>query len=58
MKEEILIDGQLCAIILPASYDEPGIHFFTSAGLVAAARFNVLCPWQGDLGPYAQSRLA
>jgi hypothetical protein len=30
MKEEIFIDGQLCAIILPASYDEPGIHFFTS----------------------------
>jgi hypothetical protein len=30
MKEEILIDGQLCAIILPASYDEPGIQFFTS----------------------------
>jgi mannose-6-phosphate isomerase-like protein (cupin superfamily) len=33
LKEEILIDGQLCAIILPASYDEPGIHFFTSADL-------------------------
>jgi len=33
MKEEIRIDGQLCAIILPASYDEPGIQFFTSADL-------------------------
>jgi hypothetical protein len=33
MKEEIIIDSQLCAIILPASYDEAGIHFFTSHGL-------------------------
>lgn len=30
MKEEIVIDGQICAIILPADFDEPGIHFFTS----------------------------
>ena len=30
MKEEIIIDGQLCAIILPADFDEPGIQFFTS----------------------------
>ena len=30
MKEEIVIDGQLCAIILSANYDEPGIRFFTS----------------------------
>jgi mannose-6-phosphate isomerase-like protein (cupin superfamily) len=30
MKEEIIIDGQLCAIILKATFDEPGIHFFTS----------------------------
>jgi mannose-6-phosphate isomerase-like protein (cupin superfamily) len=29
MKEEIVIDGQICAIILPADFDEPGIHFFT-----------------------------
>ena len=29
MKEEIIIDGQICAIILPADFDEPGIHFFT-----------------------------
>jgi mannose-6-phosphate isomerase-like protein (cupin superfamily) len=33
MKEEIIIDGQLCAIILPADFDEPGIHFFTSNDL-------------------------
>ena len=30
MKVEIIIEGQLCAIILPANYDEPGIQFFTS----------------------------
>jgi hypothetical protein len=30
MKEEILIDGELCAIIVPASFDNPGIQFFTS----------------------------
>jgi mannose-6-phosphate isomerase-like protein (cupin superfamily) len=28
--EEVRIDGTLCAIILPASFDEPGIQFFTS----------------------------
>jgi len=28
-----MIDGQLCAIILPADFDEPGIHFFTSNDL-------------------------
>jgi mannose-6-phosphate isomerase-like protein (cupin superfamily) len=33
MKEEVVIDGQLCAIILPADFDEPGIHFFTSSDL-------------------------
>ena len=33
MKEEIVIDGQLCAIVLPADFDEPGIHFFTSNDL-------------------------
>jgi hypothetical protein len=33
MKEEIIIDGQICAIILPADFDEPGIHFFTSNDL-------------------------
>ena len=33
MKEEIIIDGQLCAIILPADFDEPGIQFFTSNDL-------------------------
>jgi mannose-6-phosphate isomerase-like protein (cupin superfamily) len=33
MKEEIIIDGQLCAIILRAEFDEPGIHFFTSNDL-------------------------
>jgi hypothetical protein len=27
--EELRIDGELCAIILPARYDEPGIQFFT-----------------------------
>ena len=30
MKEEIFIDGQLCAILLRAGYDESGIQFFTS----------------------------
>jgi len=29
MREEIAIDGQLCAIIIRAAYDEPGIQFFT-----------------------------
>jgi mannose-6-phosphate isomerase-like protein (cupin superfamily) len=29
MREEIVIDGQLCAILLTATYDEPGIQFFT-----------------------------
>ena len=29
MTEEIVIDGQLCAILLTAAYDEPGIRFFT-----------------------------
>jgi mannose-6-phosphate isomerase-like protein (cupin superfamily) len=29
MREEIVIDGQLCAIILRAAYDERGIQFFT-----------------------------
>jgi hypothetical protein len=33
MKEEVIIDGQLCAIILPADFDEPGIHFLTSNDL-------------------------
>jgi mannose-6-phosphate isomerase-like protein (cupin superfamily) len=28
--ERILIDGELCAIMLSAAYDEPGIRFFTS----------------------------
>jgi|ERR1700685_981501 mannose-6-phosphate isomerase-like protein (cupin superfamily) len=30
MKEEIFVDGRLCAILLRASYDESGIQFFTS----------------------------
>ena len=29
MTEEIVIDGQLCAILLTATYDQPGIQFFT-----------------------------
>jgi hypothetical protein len=29
MKEEIVLDGYLCAIILTTAYDEPSIHFFT-----------------------------
>jgi mannose-6-phosphate isomerase-like protein (cupin superfamily) len=29
MKEDITIDGKLCAVILRASFDEPGIQFFT-----------------------------
>jgi mannose-6-phosphate isomerase-like protein (cupin superfamily) len=28
-KEEILIDGDVCAIVIRAEYDEPGIQFFT-----------------------------
>jgi mannose-6-phosphate isomerase-like protein (cupin superfamily) len=27
--EQVRIDGELCAIILPASFDRPGIQFFT-----------------------------
>ena len=27
--EEVRIDGELCAIIVPASFDKPGIQFFT-----------------------------
>jgi mannose-6-phosphate isomerase-like protein (cupin superfamily) len=33
MKEEIIIDGNLVAILLKAEYDEPGIQFFTSSEL-------------------------
>jgi mannose-6-phosphate isomerase-like protein (cupin superfamily) len=33
MKEDIVIDGQLCAIILKAAYDESGIQFFTANDL-------------------------
>jgi hypothetical protein len=29
MKEDIIIDGRHCAIILKAAYDESGIQFFT-----------------------------
>jgi mannose-6-phosphate isomerase-like protein (cupin superfamily) len=29
MREEIVIDGHLCAILLTAAHDEPGIQFFT-----------------------------
>jgi hypothetical protein len=29
MKEEVVLDGKLCAIIVTAAYDEPGIQFFT-----------------------------
>lgn len=29
MKEDIVLDGALCAIILRSSYDEKGIQFFT-----------------------------
>jgi len=27
--DEIRIDGELCAMVLPACYDKPGIQFFT-----------------------------
>jgi mannose-6-phosphate isomerase-like protein (cupin superfamily) len=30
VKEEIIIDGRLCAILLRADYDEGGLQFFTS----------------------------
>jgi len=33
VKEEIIIDGQLCAIIIRADYDANGIQFFTSSEL-------------------------
>src|SRR5262245_61715883 len=33
MKEEIILDGRLCAIILPANHDENGIQFYTSNDL-------------------------
>ena len=29
MKEEIRIEGKVCAVILRAEFDEPGIRFFT-----------------------------
>jgi mannose-6-phosphate isomerase-like protein (cupin superfamily) len=29
MKEDIVLDGKLCAIILTAGFDKPGIQFFT-----------------------------
>jgi mannose-6-phosphate isomerase-like protein (cupin superfamily) len=29
-KEEIVLDGELCAIIILANYDQQGIQFFTS----------------------------
>jgi mannose-6-phosphate isomerase-like protein (cupin superfamily) len=33
MHETITIDGQLCALIVRSSYDEPGIQFLTSDDL-------------------------
>lgn len=30
LKEEIILDGELCAIIILADYDQQGIQFFTS----------------------------
>jgi hypothetical protein len=33
MKEEIVLDGQLCAIIIRSEYNEPGIQFLTPADL-------------------------
>ena len=33
MKEEIVLDGQLCAIIIRADYDESGIRFLTPPNL-------------------------
>jgi mannose-6-phosphate isomerase-like protein (cupin superfamily) len=33
MKEEIILDGQLCAIILSAACSEQGIQFFTAKDL-------------------------
>ena len=29
MKENIIVDGEVCAIIVRADYDEPGIRFLT-----------------------------
>jgi mannose-6-phosphate isomerase-like protein (cupin superfamily) len=31
--DEVRIDGELCAMILPARYDKPGIQFFTRGEL-------------------------
>jgi mannose-6-phosphate isomerase-like protein (cupin superfamily) len=31
--DEVRIDGELCAMILPACHDEPGIQFFTRSEL-------------------------
>jgi mannose-6-phosphate isomerase-like protein (cupin superfamily) len=33
VKEDIVIDGQLCAIVLSADYDQSGIQFFTANDL-------------------------
>jgi mannose-6-phosphate isomerase-like protein (cupin superfamily) len=30
MNEQVFVDEELCAIILPAAYDVPGIRFFTA----------------------------
>jgi mannose-6-phosphate isomerase-like protein (cupin superfamily) len=32
-REDILIDGILCAVVIRAEYDQPGIQFFTSNDL-------------------------
>jgi hypothetical protein len=31
--DEVRIDGELCAMVLPACYDKPGIQFFTRGEL-------------------------
>jgi hypothetical protein len=31
--DEVRVDGELCAMILPACYDKPGIQFFTRGEL-------------------------
>jgi hypothetical protein len=40
--DEVCIDGELCAMILPACYDKPGIQFFTRGELSQQLALDVL----------------
>ena len=52
--DEVRIDGELCAMILPARYDEPGIQFFTPKRIVPATCLNVLFRGQDYSSAHAQ----